>query len=57
MNGKQKLKKIKTVEVVAPTNNVDLTTLKLSELRELYPNIKATSKKEFLEELTATKDV
>lgn len=53
MNGKQKLKKIKTVEEVV----VDLTTLKLSELRELYPNIKATSKKEFLEKLTATKDV
>jgi hypothetical protein len=53
MKGKQKLiKKLKTVKKV-----VDLTKLKLSELRKLYPHIKATSAKEFLEELAKEKDV
>jgi hypothetical protein len=36
---------------------VDLSELKLSELRELYPNIKAVSKKEFLKELKESQDV
>ena len=57
MKGKQKLKKkLKAVKKVEP-KEIDLTTLKLSELRKLYPHIKATSAKEFLEELAKEKDV
>ena len=47
MKGKQKL--VKGVEVTPKV--VDLTKLKLKELRELFPNIKAVSVKEFLSEL------
>lgn len=62
MKGKQKLiKKLKAVKKVEPKNDepkvVDLTKLKLSELRKLFPHIKATSTKEFLEELAKEKDV
>jgi hypothetical protein len=56
MKGKQKLvKKLKTVKKVDP-KNVDLTKLKLSELRKLFPHIKAISAKEFLEELAKEKE-
>jgi hypothetical protein len=47
MKGKQKL--VKGVEVTPKV--VDLTKLKLKELRELFPDVKATSTKEFLSEL------
>ena len=57
MKGKRKLKKrLKAVKKVEP-KEIDLTKLKLSELRKLYPHIKATSAKEFLEELAKEKDV
>lgn len=53
MKGKQKLAKrlerIRGVEVTPKV--VDLTKLKLKELRELFPDVKATSTKEFLSEL------
>ena len=56
MKGKQKLvKKLKRVKKVDP-KNVDLTKLKLSELRKLFPHIKAISAKEFLEELAKEKE-
>jgi hypothetical protein len=56
MKGKQKLvKRLKRVKKVDP-KNVDLTKLKLSELRKLFPHIKATSAKEFLEELAKEKE-
>jgi hypothetical protein len=56
MKGKQKLiKKLKAVKKVDP-KNVDLTKLKLSELRKLFPHIKAISAKEFLEELAKEKE-
>ena len=47
MKGKQKL--VKGVEVTPKV--VDLTKLKLKELRELFPDVKAVSVKEFLSEL------
>jgi len=46
---KGKLKLVKGVEVTPKV--VDLTKLKLKELRELFPDVKATSTKEFLSEL------
>jgi hypothetical protein len=56
MKGKQKLvKKLKRVKKVDP-KEIDLTKLKLSELRKLFPHIKATSTKEFLEELAKEKE-
>ena len=56
MKGKLKLvKKLKKVKKVDP-KNVDLTKLKLSELRKLFPHIKAISAKEFLEELAKEKE-
>jgi hypothetical protein len=56
MKGKQKLvKKLKAVKKVDP-KDVDLTKLKLSELRKLFPHIKAISAKEFLEELAKEKE-
>jgi|LakMenE01Jun11ns_1017448.scaffolds.fasta_scaffold9498364_3 hypothetical protein len=56
MKGKQKLvKRLKRVKKVDP-KNVDLTKLKLSELRKLFPHIKAISAKEFLEELAKEKE-
>jgi hypothetical protein len=57
MKGKQKLvKKLKVVKKVDP-KEIDLTKLKLSELRKLFPHIKAISAKEFLEELAKEKYV
>lgn len=56
MKGKQNLMKRKSI-IQTPVETVDLSELKLSELRELYPNIKAVSKKEFLEELKESQDV
>jgi hypothetical protein len=56
MKGKQKLvKKLKLVKKVDP-KEIDLTKLKLSELRKLFPHIKAISTKEFLEELAKEKE-
>jgi hypothetical protein len=47
MKGKNKLKS--TIEVEQP--KVNLENLSLKELRKLYPNVKATSKQEFLSEI------
>ena len=41
----------KTMTEPKKPDPIDLTKLKLSELRELYPGIKAGSKKEFIEKL------
>jgi len=46
---KGKLKLVKGVEVTPKV--FDLTKLKLKELRELFPDVKAVSVKEFLSEL------
>jgi len=43
---------VEVEETVEETSSgVDLESLSLTELRELYPDIKATSKKSFLEQL------
>jgi len=45
MNGK-----MKKVKVQKPTK-VDYSTYKLSELREMFPDIKATSKDDFISQI------